>query len=96
MKKIFTVEVSFELLKRVRAIVGTQADDISLFANTVNEPFGKHLLTSLAASNLHLLQIEQLLEDLSFQIIPASSQLGWLDYNITTILILTLIYNHRS
>ncbi len=76
----FTVEVDFELLEGIGSVVGTQSDGDGVFAASVDEPLGEHLLVGLPDADLHLLQVQQLLEDLPLQIVPAinlKTQLDW-------------------
>ncbi len=67
----FTVEVDFELLEGIGSVVGAKSDGDGVFAESVDEPLGKHLLVGLPDPDLHLLQVQQLLEDLPLQIVPA-------------------------
>jgi hypothetical protein len=67
----FTVEVYFELLEGIGSVVGAESDGDGVFAESVDEPLGKHLLVGLPDPDLHLLQVQQLLEDFSLQIVPA-------------------------
>ena len=70
MNEDVTVEVDFELLEGIRSVVRAEANGDGIFAESVDEPLGKHLLVGLSDADLHLLQVQQLLKYLPLQIVP--------------------------
>lgn len=68
----FTEEVDLELLEGIGSVVGAESDGDGVFAQFVDEPLGKHLLVGLPDADLHFLPVQQLLEDLPLQIVPAT------------------------
>jgi hypothetical protein len=52
-------------LEGIRSIVWAESNGDGIFTESVNEPLGKHLLIGLSYTDLHLLQVQQLLEYLS-------------------------------
>ncbi len=66
-----TVEVLFKLFEGVRAVISSQARKVvnSLYV-TVWKSFDKQLLVGPAGTDLHPFQLQELLENLSFHLVP--------------------------